>query len=220
MLNRMYIRNGSNPAGPTDDTSPSAAYHWFDGDGMLAGVLFDHFHNASTITPTFVQKYVLTDVYLASSPTSPRPILPSIATLLAPLSGLPTLLLSISRAVTLSLLSHYNPLAQQAVDRISVGNTTIFYSDGRALVGCESGPLGWVTLPGLDMVGWWDLEGDDGEVGLREKGGTALGWMKEWCTAHVCCDFLLSRSEPHIDFGCTLLRWIDPSQSETQSRAN
>lgn len=186
----MYIRNGSNPAGPTDDTSPSAAYHWFDGDGMLAGVLFDDHDsppsNSSAITPTFVQKYVLTDVYLASSATSPRPIVPSIATLLAPLSGLPTLLSSISRAVTLSLLSHYNPLNPQPVDRISVGNTTIFYSDGRALVGCESGPLGWMKLPALETVGWWDLEGDDGEVGLRERGGKVLGWMREWCTAHVC----------------------------------
>lgn len=51
-------------------------------------------------------------------------------------------------------------------------------------MGCESGPFGWMRLPALETVGWWDLEGDAGEAGLRVRGG-ALGWMKEWITAHV-----------------------------------
>lgn len=136
-----------------------------------------------------MQRLVLTDILLASSPTSRTPILPSIATLLGPLSALPTLLYSISRAVALSALSR---LTTGPVDRISVANTAILWHDGRALATCESGPPMVVRLPGLETQGWWDLEGDGGEIGLRQKAGKLTGWMLEWCTAHVsrlavCC---------------------------------
>lgn len=133
--------------------------------------------------PAFVNRFVLTDVYLASrSMHLSRPILPSISTLLSPITKLPGLLSSISRAVILSAASRMSPTP---VERLSVSNTSVLWHDGRALAGCESGPLNWIRLPALETVGWWDLTGEDSEIGLREKGGT-LGWMKEWTTAHVC----------------------------------
>jgi hypothetical protein len=154
---------------------------------MLAGVLFDYEITETgkhVIVPKFINKYVLTDVILSSSSTSPTPVLPSIATLLAPVTKLPTLLYSILRAVTLTAASHLNQ--QLSIRRISVANTALLYHDGRALATCESGPPMWISLPGLETIGWWDLEGDyRDEIGLRENGGTILGWMKEWCTAHV-----------------------------------
>ena len=36
-LNGLYVRNGPNPRFP-----PVGRYHWFDGDGMLSAVRFDH----------------------------------------------------------------------------------------------------------------------------------------------------------------------------------
>ena len=36
-LNGMYVRNGPNPRFP-----PEGRYHWFDGDGMLSAIRFDH----------------------------------------------------------------------------------------------------------------------------------------------------------------------------------
>lgn len=146
---------------------------------MLAGVLFRTGGGAE-----FVNRYVLTDVFLSASPTASTPILPSIATLLAPLSHLHKLLYSISRAVVLTTASHLSAAAC-SIRRISVANTALVFHDGRALATCESGPPLWIRLPSLETVGWWDLEGDwAGEVGLREAGGPVLGWMREWCTAH------------------------------------
>lgn len=105
----MYIRNGSNPSGPTTK-GKELDYHWFDGDGMLAGVVFEsniQHQDKFSIVPTFVQKFVLTDVYLAKSLDTSKPIIPSIATLLAPISGLPTLIASVFRAVSLAAISQF-----------------------------------------------------------------------------------------------------------------
>ena len=152
---------------------------------MLAGVFFES-TQGNAITPSFVNRFVLTDVLLASSSSSFTPLLPSIATLLGPLSALPTLLYSITRAATLAALSR---LTETPIDRISVANTAVVYhggkGGGRALATCESGPPVVVRLPGLETEGWWDLDGDGGEIGLREKAGKIKGWMLEWCTAHV-----------------------------------
>ena len=60
--------------------------HWFDGDGMLSGVLFRRAGEKGTeIVPEFVNQYVLTDVYLNAkgNPNLKRPLLPSIATLIS-----------------------------------------------------------------------------------------------------------------------------------------
>ncbi|GAA5841779.1 hypothetical protein JCM9279_003105 [Rhodotorula babjevae] len=179
----MYVRNGGEPAlaeSMRDDASP--AYHWFDGDGMLTGVYFQEVRSATgrrRLVPTFVNRYVLTDVYLASHALGlKRPILPSIATLVGSIWTLPLILLSIFRAVFLAFLSFFT---HSPLRHLSVANTSILWHDGRALASCESGPLTWVTLPALDTVGFWSLEGDDGEPGLRQG---MIGWMKEWTTAH------------------------------------
>jgi carotenoid cleavage dioxygenase-like enzyme len=54
----QYVRNGANPVANED---LGRAAHWFDGDGMLSGVLFRKMKNG-TIQPEFVNKYILTDM--------------------------------------------------------------------------------------------------------------------------------------------------------------
>jgi len=185
----MYVRNGSNPNVPVHapGNGKPRPYHWFDGDGMLQGVFFSPAAAAPAAPaapPSFVNRYVLTDINLATSTLASSPILPSIATLLGPVWLLPMVVCSVLRAVFLAARSF---ATMYPVRRLSVANTSVLWHDGRALVGCESGPLGWVRLPALETVGWWDLEGDEGEMGMRAKGGV-LGWMKEWTTAHPKLD--------------------------------
>ncbi|GAA5997428.1 hypothetical protein JCM5350_006789 [Sporobolomyces pararoseus] len=177
----LYVRNGGAPSLTKEDKSDDLepAYHWFDGDGMLTGVHFATDESSSSISPTFVNKYVLTDVFLASHALGvSKPILPSIATLLGSFATIHLILFSIFRAVFLTFCSFFTitPLRH-----LSVANTSVLWHDGRALASCESGPLVEVTLPELDTVGYWSLEGDNGEPGMREG---LLGWMKEWTTAH------------------------------------
>ncbi|BGP17728.1 hypothetical protein JCM10213v2_005768 [Rhodosporidiobolus nylandii] len=182
----MYVRNGGEPALKEREAQDGPDFHWFDGDGMLSGV---HFAVAPATpsdpsprtVPFFVNKYVLTDVFLASSALGvTQPILPSIATLLGSFRTLHLILFSVLRAVFLTFCSF---LTATPLRHLSVANTSVLWHDGRALAGCESGPLMQVTLPELETVGFWSLEGDKGEPGLRDKGGV-LGWMKEWTTAH------------------------------------
>lgn len=145
---------------------------------MLSGVYFDQ--KAGSVQPTFINRYVLTDVFLASNALGVKtPILPSIATLLGGLTSLHLVLFAILRAVFLAFCSFFTASPMR---HLSVANTSLLWHDGRALATCESGPMTWVTLPELDTVGNWSLEGDEGEKGLREG---MLGWMKEWTTAHV-----------------------------------
>ncbi|KAJ5936014.1 hypothetical protein N7454_005312 [Penicillium verhagenii] len=59
----QYVRNGGNPSFGDDLTGH---VHMFDGDGMLAGVLFRTTEQSGIIEPCFVNKYVLTDIYLAT----------------------------------------------------------------------------------------------------------------------------------------------------------
>ena len=56
-----YVRNGSNPVS-NDDLGRDA--HWFDGDGMLSGVSFRKDAESGSITPEFVNQFILTDLYL------------------------------------------------------------------------------------------------------------------------------------------------------------
>lgn len=187
-----YVRNGGNPV--TNEALGRDA-HWFDGDGMLSGVLFRRKQARRTrqngyIEPEFANQYILTDVYL-SSKSSDRlktPILPSIATLVNPLSSLVIIILRILRTLVLVLLSHL-PGSQQAIKKISVANTAILYHDGRALATCESGPPMRVSLPGLETIGWYNGHRSEGEGGRNENpgfGGTGLfSFMREWATAHV-----------------------------------
>lgn len=164
--------------------------HWFDGDGMLSGVFFRRTGEKGTIQPEFVNQYILTDVYNSSQTSSSlrTPILPSIATLVNPMSSLITITLRILRTITLVILSHL-PGSLQAIKKISVANTSILYHDGRALATCESGPPMRVAIPSLDTIGWFDGRAGEGEgvnhtsPGFGGKG--PFSFMKEWTTAHV-----------------------------------
>ena len=189
-----YVRNGGNPV-TNEDLGRDA--HWFDGDGMLSGVSFTRIgKKQDQIQPEFVNQYVLTDVYISTktSPFLKTPILPSIATLVNPLSSLVTIVLRVFRTILLVILSNL-PGSEQAIRKISVANTSILYHDGRALATCESGPPIRVALPGLETVGWFNgkkVEGEySGEHGPGFGGTGPLSFMKEWTTAHVrCCETL------------------------------
>ncbi|KAL2043015.1 hypothetical protein N7G274_004073 [Stereocaulon virgatum] len=185
-----YVRNGGNPV--TNEALGRDA-HWFDGDGMLSGVSFRRSSEKGEITPEFVNQYVLTDVYISStsSPFIKTPILPSIATLVNPMSSLLTIILRIFRTVALVILSHL-PGSQQAIRKISVANTAVIYHDGRALATCESGPPMRFSIPGLETIGWFNGRTSEGEgiadFGTGFGGKGLLSWMREWATAHPRVD--------------------------------
>ncbi|TKA62079.1 hypothetical protein B0A55_11614 [Friedmanniomyces simplex] len=199
----QYVRNGSNPVS-NEDLGRDA--HWFDGDGMLAGVLFRRDEATGKIEPEFVNQYILTDLYLStlSSPRLRVPILPSIATLVNPLYSLFHVTLRILRTVVLVVLS-FLPGSKQKIKKISVANTNIVYHDGRALATCESGPPMRIQLPELETVGWYNGAWAEGELNdkagkmdeemkelygkkLGEDSMAMLGWMREWTTAHPKID--------------------------------
>ena len=166
--------------------------HWFDGDGMLSGVSFRKTGAGSARSqPEFVNQYILTDVFLSSMTSKylTTPILPSIATLVNPVSSLVRITLRIFRTLLLVFLSHL-PGSQQAIKKISVANTAILYHDGRALATCESGPPMRIALPGLETIGWYNGKRAEGEsaseAGSGFGGDGILRFMKEWTTAHVC----------------------------------
>ncbi|KAE8441269.1 hypothetical protein EG329_005570 [Mollisiaceae sp. DMI_Dod_QoI] len=184
-----YVRNGGNPV-TNEDLGRDA--HWFDGDGMLSGVSFRRTDNG--VQPEFVNAYLLTDAYLSSvtTPFLRLPILPSIATLVNPASTLLRIILRIFRTILLVFLSHL-PGSQQAINKISVANTSVLYHDGRALATCESGPPLRVSLPGLETVGWFDGCKAKGEPATEAAGDVfggkgVLSFMKEWTTAHPRVD--------------------------------
>lgn len=183
-----YVRNGGNPV-TNEDLGRDA--HWFDGDGMLSGVAFRRTEKG--LQPEFVNQFILTDIYLSSvsSMTLHSPVLPSVATLVNPLSTLLVITLRILRTILLVLLSHL-PGSSQSIKKISVANTGILFHDGRALATCESGPPMRVALPGLETVGWYNgkkAEGEkDGENGAGFGGDGLLSFMKEWTTAHPRVD--------------------------------
>ncbi|KAG9644025.1 carotenoid oxygenase, partial [Aureobasidium melanogenum] len=186
-----YVRNGGNPVS-NEDLGRDA--HWFDGDGMLSGVSFTRQPDDS-IQPEFVNQYILTDIFLSTlaSPRLHSPILPSIATLVNPLSSLVTIILRILRTIALVILS-FLPGSTRAIKKISVANTSILYHDGRALATCESGPPMRIALPGLETVGWYDGNRAEGEPeplnendpSFSEQG--LLGFLREWTTAHPKVD--------------------------------
>lgn len=182
-----YVRNGGNPI--TNELLSRDA-HWFDGDGMLSGVAFQRTSAKGTIQPEFVNQYILTDVFLSTmySPHLKTPILPSIATLVNPLTPLFTIIFRILRTLALVFLSHL-PGSKHEIKKISVANTALLYHDGRALATCESGVPMHVRLPTLETVGWFDgkqSEGEDQALSTFGFGGSGiLGFMKEWTTAHV-----------------------------------
>lgn len=182
-----YVRNGGNPV--TNEVLSRDA-HWFDGDGMLSGVAFRRIDSEGTVQPEFVNQYILTDVFLSTmtSPELNTPILPSITTLVNPLSPLLTVILRVLRTLMLVFLSHL-PGSRQVIKKISVANTSILYHDGRALATCESGLPMRVALPSLDTIGWFNGKQCEGEEQVDSAAGFGgngiLSFMKEWTTAHV-----------------------------------
>ncbi|KAL8813769.1 MAG: hypothetical protein Q9200_000022 [Gallowayella weberi] len=185
-----YVRNGGNPVA---NEALGRDAHWFDGDGMLTGVFFRQSSETGDVQPEFVNQYILTDVYLSTitSPALRSPLLPSIATLVNPLSSLIKITLRILRTLLLVLLSHL-PGSKQAIKKISVANTAVLYHDGRALATCESGPPMRIALPGLGTVGWFNgdkCEGEPHAVGGSGFGGEGpLSFFREWTTAHPRID--------------------------------
>jgi carotenoid cleavage dioxygenase-like enzyme len=158
---------------------------------MLAGVSFQRTEKG--ILPEFVNQYILTDVYLSTTTSSylRRPVLPSIATLVNPLSTIYTIIVNVFRTIFLVILSNL-PGSQQAIRRISVANTGILFHDGRALATCESGPPMRVLLPGLESVGWYNGKRAENEAGGDSGSGFGgdglLSFLKEYTTAHPRVD--------------------------------
>lgn len=162
----QYVRNGGNPV--TNDELGRDA-HWFDGDGMLSGVLFRRVGDkGTTIQPEFVNQYLVTDVY-AYAKRSPvlatpredgtfsrgslrRPVLPSIATLVNPCAGVLIIIWAVLRTIVFVILSRLSGLRYH-ISKISVANTSVLFHDGRALALCESGPPLRFALPGLETIG-------------------------------------------------------------------
>lgn len=231
----QYVRNGSNPVSNKDLGRDA---HWFDGDGMLAGVLFRRSERDGKVTPEFVNQYILTDLYLStlSSPRLTIPILPSIATLVNPLSSFVYVTFRILRTVLLVILS-FLPGSKQKIKKISVANTSIVYHDGRALATCESGPPMRIQLPGLETVGWYDGARAEGEAQakteekekekvLGEDGGL-LSFMREWTTAHPKVDpqtkemlmFHSSFAPPYVQYSIIPQQQQQPSTPAANAKA-
>lgn len=222
----QYVRNGSNPVSNSDLGRDA---HWFDGDGMLAGVSFRKDDQDGSIHPEFVNQFILTDLYLSSISSSRlrTPILPSIATLVNPLASFFWVTIRIFRTILLIILSHL-PGSKQKIKKIGVANTSVVYHDGRALALCESGPPIRIQLPGLETVGWYNGASAEGEPKkpestekehvLGENGGL-IAFMREWTTAHPKVDpttkemlmFHSSFAPPYVQYS------IIPQEDEESS---
>lgn len=194
----QYVRNGGNPVA-NDDLGRDA--HWFDGDGMLSGVLFKRADEKGTsIQPEFVNQFLITDVYSYAKSTSgsgglKKPVLPSIATLVNPCAGLMTIIWAVLRTIAMVLMSRLSQ-ARYPIKKISVANTNVLFHDGRALATCESGPPLRFALPGLETIGWFNGRNAENEpvpdrsaaLNSGFGGSGLLAFMKEWTTAHPRVD--------------------------------
>ncbi|OHW91783.1 retinal pigment epithelial membrane protein [Colletotrichum incanum] len=172
----QYVRNGGNPV--TNDDQSRAA-HWFDGDGMLSGVLFRRVGEKNTgIQPEFVNQYLLTDVYChaKSNKYLRRPVVPSIATLVNPAVSMLRIIFEVFRTVFMVMISRL-PGFGRPIKKISVANTSVLFHNGRALATCESGPP-------LRMA-----ENEPIQSSESGFGGTGVkSFMREWTTAHPRVD--------------------------------
>ncbi|CED83499.1 Beta, beta-carotene 15,15'-dioxygenase and related enzymes [Phaffia rhodozyma] len=191
----QYVRNGSNPLLSAKDPHPT--YHWFDGDGMLAGVHFDRDPiQTGKAIPKFVNRWMLTDIHQANrSLPIAKPLLPSISRLLLPRAHVPNFMENVRTFLTtiLALIRSIFMCIVLRVAKLSAANTNVIFHDGRAIALCESGS-GWeVRLPGLESVGWWCFEGLVEDRGKTTSGlGGRSGWIgkkfHEWVTAHPRTD--------------------------------
>ncbi|KAH8176932.1 retinal pigment epithelial membrane protein [Sarocladium implicatum] len=221
-----YVRNGGNPV-VNGDLQRDA--HWFDGDGMLSGVLFRRVgEKGRQIQPEFVNQYLLTDIYCYSKQNKSlkKPVLPSIATLVNPARSWFAVLLVIFRAVFLTIVSRLP--GRTPIKKISVANTSVVFHDGRALATCESGPPLRFALPGLETVGWFSGReaGNEPRKGQRRSGFGGDGFMsfmREWTTAHPRVDPV---TKELIAFHCTFAKpyvrysIVKPSKSLQQGSSS
>ncbi|OLN93227.1 Carotenoid 9,10(9',10')-cleavage dioxygenase 1 [Colletotrichum chlorophyti] len=187
----QYVRNGGNPL--TNDDQSRAA-HWFDGDGMLSGVLFRRAGEKQTeIQPEFVNQYLLTDIYCYAKNNKSllRPVIPSIATMVNPAISMLDIILDVFRTILLVFLSRL-PGSGRSIERISVANTSVLFHNGRALAMCESGPPLRFALPSLETIGWFNGREAENEPRRSHEsgfGGTGVAsFMREWTTAHPRVD--------------------------------
>ncbi|KAI1267766.1 retinal pigment epithelial membrane protein [Xylariaceae sp. FL1019] len=189
LVGGQYVRNGGNPL-TNEDLGRDA--HWFDGDGMLSGVLFKRAgEKGLAIEPHFVNQYILTDVFLNAKGNQNlrRPLLPSIASLAS--GSFLVIIIVVLRTIFLVILSNL-PGSRWTVKKISVANTGLIYHDGRALATCESGPPMRFQLPSLETIGWYSGSKVENEPGLNDKSGFGgegpMSFMKEWTTGHPRVD--------------------------------
>ncbi|KAK0548094.1 hypothetical protein OC846_004613 [Tilletia horrida] len=227
----QYVRNGGNPSDTFDQDRDA---HWFDADGMLAGVYFKRTgQDRKYITPFFVNRYILTDVHISTSVRARRALLPSIASLINPALSLFTLTMYIMRAVILVFVTWTpflwtGPLARWKhgggkIKRISVANTSIWWHDRKALAGCESGPPIQVKLPELETSQWWVGQGSDSAEPTKSwaQGPGLLKHFREYTTAHpkvdpVSGDLMLY----HMCFAAPFLRVsVIPARDANQPSA-
>ncbi|EGG09838.1 uncharacterized protein MELLADRAFT_95354 [Melampsora larici-populina 98AG31] len=183
LVGGQYLRNGANPLHlPT----PDQPYHWFDGDGMIHGVYF-----SSSSAPLYVNRFVDTDIYRASKRRG-NSILPSIASLISPISSPASLLATILRAVFINWLSN--------VSRLTVANTALVFHDRRLLATCESGPTVAIHAPQLDTIDYHVFPDEaTGKNGLGQAplvvgaestaaGHPIGGMLEEWTSGHPKVD--------------------------------
>ncbi|KAF3389196.1 Carotenoid 9,10 [Penicillium rolfsii] len=188
----QYVRNGGNPSF-SDHLSEDV--HMFDGDGMLSGIWFQVNDQSKDVEPSFVNRYILTDIYLGakSMPGLRLPILPSIATLTHPLRSTISTFFRLCRFLSLIAWSFISPEKHQ-IRKISVANTAVLYHDKRVLATCQTGPPMRVQLPNLDTIGWFNGYSAVNEEKVSRQGRDAFGgngpfgFLKDWTTAH-----------PHVD---------------------
>ncbi|PWZ01013.1 LOW QUALITY PROTEIN: carotenoid oxygenase [Testicularia cyperi] len=186
----QYVRNGGNPLA---NSQLDRDAHWFDADGMLAGVLFRRREDGS-LQPSFLNRFILTDLLLSTPEHSQLPYLPSIATLVNPHTSFLRILSQILRSFLLAILTWLPGLglrSDEKLRRISVANTSVFWHDGKAMAGCESGPPMRIMLPGLETAGWYTGKDDDNDPSSKGFGDSSLpmlGMLREFTTAHPRID--------------------------------
>lgn len=168
----QFVRNGPNSAIPPEE---GQNYHMFDGDGMIHGVYFRRNDLTGSVEPLYINKFIHTDVFLASRFWKIS-LLPSVASLIDPLSNTISIIKSIMRTGVLAFLS--------GSARISTANTALVYHDNRLLATCESGPPMHVGLPELETVDWHTFRDAQSGKSLSAVAGSS----SEWVTGHPKVD--------------------------------